>query len=214
MLLVTSNSHKKEEFQRLAPELSWQTLKEWGDEHQKDVQTDIEETGLSFVENAVIKARAGWSQTGVLCIADDSGLCVDALDGAPGIYSARYVEGTSKDRYMALLKNLEGIAHQDRTAAFHCALAICGLTLEQKSILNKLLPLAGLSWQDDCLIAQGLCPGWISLEPFGEGGFGYDPVFNLADGRSFASVSGQEKDKFSHRGNALRVLMQVSKIFS
>ena len=139
---------------------------------------------------------------------------MDALDGAPGIRSARYVEGSDIDRYQALLKALHGVEIPRRKASFHCVLAMCGLSQKQKDQVQKSLPMSDLAWQDGCLLAFGKCDGIISQEPYGDGGFGYDPIFNLTDGRSFASISGFEKDKFSHRGRALRALSQLNEIFS
>ena len=214
MLLVTSNVHKRDEFSRLAPDLSWLTFSDWAQTKGIDRLPSIEETGVTFAENAIIKARAGWERTGLLSLADDSGLCVDVLDGAPGIKSARYVEGSDVDRYQALLKALVGVEESQRSAAFHCVLALCGLSEGQVSQVNTKLPLEGVMWQDGCLIAFGRCEGVIRDTPYGDGGFGYDPIFNLKDGRSFASITGLEKDKFSHRGVALRALRPLSKIFS
>lgn len=214
MLLMTGNLHKVDEFKRLMPLWKWQSFKEWSELNQKGPYPDIEETGDSFAENAIIKAQAGFERTGQVTLADDSGLCVDALEGAPGIRSARYVEGSDQDRYEALLKALIGIDEENRTAAFHCVLAIAGLTDRQKDTVLKALPAKNLMWKEECLLAFGSCKGYISQTPFGAGGFGYDPIFNLYDGRSFASISGKNKDKFSHRGQALRALVPLSKIFS
>ncbi len=214
MLLMTGNLHKKDEFKRLMPQWQWQSFKEWADLHGTGPFPEIIEDGVSFAENAIIKAKTGFERTGILCLADDSGLCVDALNGEPGIKSARYVEGSDQDRYEALLKALEGVSPSERTAAFHCVLAIAGLNHQQKTAVLKSLPKENLAWQDDCLLAFGYCQGSIRQSPYGDGGFGYDPIFNLNDGRSFASISGENKDKFSHRGNALRALSKLSKIFS
>ena len=214
MLLMTGNSHKVEEFKRLIPMWEWQSFKEWVALNQKGPYPEIEEIGETFAENAIIKAKAGFERTGLTCLADDSGLCVDALQGAPGIKSARYVIGSDQDRYEALLKDLDGVPNVNRTAAFHCVLAIAGLDQTKKDAVLKALPQPQLKWQDDCLLAFGYCRGHIRQSPSGGGGFGYDPVFNLSDGRSFASISGENKDKFSHRGQALRALTQLSEIFT
>ena len=157
--------------------------------------------------------REGWRRTGLTCLADDSGLCVDALNGAPGIFSARYVEGSDEDRYRAVLSKLKGVDQSLRGAAFHCVLAICGLSSDQEALVRKVLPRTKLEWREDCLLAFGVCHGSIREEPSGKGGFGYDPIFNLLDGRSFASISGDEKDRFSHRGLALEALRPLSEIF-
>ncbi len=214
MILATSNLHKRDEFQRLMPSVSWETLGEWERAQGTTASSPVEETGHTFADNAIIKARAAWELTRRVCLADDSGLCVDALDGAPGIYSARYVEGSDQDRYRALLKEMQGIESTSRTAAFHCVLAIYGLDPINERLIKERLPLANLEWHEGCLLAYGECRGYIRETPSGEEGFGYDPIFNLPDGRSFASISGEEKDKFSHRGIALQALSVLSEIFT
>lgn len=214
MILITGNLHKRDEFRRLMPEVNWETLGEWERHRGLSSFETIEETGQSFAENAIIKAKEGWKRTQSLCLADDSGLCVDALNGAPGIFSARYVEGSDEDRYKAVLRALEGFSPHERGAAFHCVLAICGLSSSQEDEIKRTLPSPRLEWRDGCLLAFGQCEGSIREHPYGEGGFGYDPIFNLKDGRSFASITGEEKDKFSHRGLALQALRPLSKIFS
>ncbi len=150
---------------------------------------DVEETGETFAENALIKAKAAFEKTGMPAVADDSGLCVDALGGAPGVYSARYAgEGADdSDRIAKLLENMKDVPFEKRTAHFVCS--IC-------CIIDK----------DTVITAQGRCDGVIGTAPIGEGGFGYDPVFMTGDGRSFAELSAEEKDGISHRGNALRIL--------
>ena len=215
MILVTGNQHKLSEFKRLIPDARWETLGEWEVREHGAQGTEIIEDADSFAGNAILKARAGWERTGIISVADDSGLCVDALDGAPGIYSARYAPGTDIDRYQALLDALRAIPHATRSAAFHCALAVCGLSEEQKRTLDQLEfhlyqeEGASVRWIDDCLVVIGICPGEIRHEPCGEEGFGYDPIFNLDYGQSFASLSGNEKDQHSHRGRALRTLARI-----
>lgn len=150
---------------------------------------DVEETGTTFAENAYIKAAAAFKKTGKPSVADDSGLMVDALNGEPGVYSARYAgEGaTDSDRIEKLLKNLSGVPTEKRTA--HFVSSICCVIDE-----------------DTVITAQGTCDGIISEKPIGSGGFGYDPVFLTAGGKSFAQLSSEEKDAISHRGKALREL--------
>jgi XTP/dITP diphosphohydrolase len=215
MILVTGNQHKLEEFKRLIPVAHWETLGDWELCERGMLGPEIIEDADSFAGNAILKARAGWRRTGIISFADDSGLCVDALDGAPGIYSARYVAGSDTDRYQALLQALSAIPNADRSASFHCALAVCGLSAEQRHVLSQLDVTPSLeegssvTWIDDCLIVHGICRGEISQAPFGEGGFGYDPIFNLVHGPSFASLTGSNKDVYSHRGRALRTLARV-----
>lgn len=145
-----------------------------------------EETGVTFAENALIKADAACKATGMPSIADDSGLVVDALGGAPGVYSARYGgPGLSDEqRYMLLLKNMEG--KEQRDARFVSSIAC--------------------RFPDGTLItAEGICPGTIMHAPAGTGGFGYDPVFCVAEtGKGMAELTAEEKNAISHRGRALR----------
>lgn len=152
---------------------------------------DVEETGTTFAENAEIKARAAFERTGLPAIADDSGLSVDALDGAPGVYSARYAgeNATDADRIAKLLENMKDIPEDKRTAHFNCS--ICCI-IDENTVIK----------------AEGKCFGVIGYEPKGSNGFGYDPVFLTDGGRSFAELSSEEKDKLSHRGKALRELSQ------
>ena len=150
---------------------------------------DIEETGLTFVENALLKARHAARATGLPALADDSGLCVDALAGAPGLYSARYA-GTPVDddaNVARLLRELDGVPDEARTAHFHCTLAL-------------------LRHPDDPrpLLAQGEWHGRILHAPRGSGGFGYDPVFlDPATGLAAAELDPATKARASHRGLAL-----------
>ena len=149
---------------------------------------DVEENGATFDENSYIKAKSAFDLLkGEYCVvADDSGLCVDALDGAPGVYSARYGgEGLSDiDRYNKLLDDMKDVPQGKRSAHFACS--ICAVMTDGFVIR-----------------AFGKCDGTIGTEPIGEGGFGYDPVFMVGD-KSFSQLTAGEKDKCSHRGNALR----------
>lgn len=151
---------------------------------------DVEEIGTTFEENALIKAMSAFEKSGLPAIADDSGLMVDALDGCPGVYTARYGgEGLSdKERYMHLLDEMKDIPKDERTARF--VSAIC-------CVLSK----------DEVITVRGECVGKIAFEPSGEGGFGYDPIF-LYEGKSFAFLTPEEKDSISHRGKALRLLRE------
>lgn len=155
---------------------------------------DVDETGVTFAENAELKARAAFERTGMPAIADDSGLSVDALDGAPGVYSARYAgEGASDaDRIAKLLDNMKDVPDGDRSAHFTCS--IC-------CIIDS----------DTMIKAEGTCSGVIARSPKGNGGFGYDPVFLMEDGRTFGELSSDEKDAVSHRGKALRALFKQLK---
>ena len=150
---------------------------------------DVEETGATFAENALIKAAAAFKKTGMPSVADDSGLVVDALNGEPGVYSARYAgeNATDEMRIAKLLKNLEGVPTEKRTA--HFVSSICCI-VDENTVIT----------------AEGTCDGIIAEEPKGNGGFGYDPVFLTESGKSFAQLTPEEKDKLSHRGKALRLL--------
>lgn len=157
---------------------------------------EAEETGLSFIENALIKARNAARQTGLPAIADDSGLSVDALRGAPGIYSARYAQMANQgsgdvDNYLHLLEQLKGVTNVDRGAQFNCVMAY-------------------VSHADDPIpvVAHGIWYGTILYEPQGEYGFGYDPVFWVPEKNcSSAQLDKVIKNKISHRGKALAQLL-------
>ena len=146
-----------------------------------------EENGKTFEENAIIKAKSAAEFTGLPALADDSGLCVDALGGAPGVYSARYGgEGLDDiQRYRLLLENMRG--QMPRTARFVSVITCC-------------FP------NGDVISARGECPGTIAFAPMGEGGFGYDPVFFVPTlKKTFAQLTAEEKNAISHRGKALEV---------
>ena len=152
---------------------------------------DIVEDGLTFEENALIKARTV-ARLGYLCIADDSGLEVDALGGAPGIYSARYSGGHGNDaeNNLLVLKNLEGVPDEKRTARFTCAIAC-------------------VTPEGDEFTVKASCEGRILHGEEGSGGFGYDPLFYVEEyGKTLASVTPEEKNAISHRGKALRAFVK------
>ena len=152
---------------------------------------DVEETGTTFEENARLKSQSGCKESGMPCIGDDSGLMVDALDGAPGVYSARYAgdHGNDPANIALLLENLKDVPDEKRTARFVCT--VCCTYPDGREI-----------------VVSGKCEGKIGYAPKGDGGFGYDPVFMVGD-KSFAELTAEEKDKISHRGNALKALAEV-----
>nr|WP_325231016.1 XTP/dITP diphosphatase [uncultured Oscillibacter sp.] len=159
------------------------------------VEVDVEETGTTFAENAMLKARAICAAAGLPAIADDSGLCVDALNGGPGVYSARYGGEGLDDagRRRLLLQNLRG--QTTRAAHFTCAVA-CAFP------------------NGDTLEAEGRCDGAIAFAPLGEGGFGYDPVFLIPEkGKTFGQIGPEEKSKISHRGKALAAFAEKLKAY-
>ena len=154
------------------------------------IDVDVEETGTTFEENSRLKAQAVMEASGLPAVADDSGLCVDALNGAPGVFSARYGGEGLDDagRYRLLLASMP--AGQPRTAKFVSVITCC-------------FPGGGV------LTARGECPGTIAFAPMGEGGFGYDPVFFLPRlKKTFAQLSAGEKNAISHRGTALKLFQE------
>ena len=156
-------------------------------EAEAGVDLDVEETGTTFEENSLLKAKAVMEASGMPAIADDSGLCVDALGGAPGVYSARYGGEGLDDvgRYKLLLENMKG--QSPRTCRFVSVITCC-------------FP------NGDVLSARGECEGTVAFAPMGEGGFGYDPVFFVPGlKKTFAQLSAEEKNSMSHRGRALEV---------
>ena len=180
-ILASHNKGKLAEMQKILGELGVEVVL------QSDLGLDLEpeENGATFTENARIKARAVMEASGLPAIADDSGLCVNWLSGAPGVYSARY-GGLDDDaaRYRLLLQNLRGAT--DRSAYFHTSI-VCAFP------------------NGDEMTADGDCQGTIAFAPMGEGGFGYDPVFFVPSLRkTFAQLTAEEKNAVSHRGNALR----------
>jgi XTP/dITP diphosphohydrolase len=190
IVLASNNPGKIREIQALLPDYSVLPQSDF-------VQTEVEETGLTFVENALMKARHAAQHCRHPVLADDSGLAVDALGGAPGIYSARYagVGASDQDNVDKLLVQLEGVALEERTARF-----ICVLVLIEHA--NDPVP----------LIAQGIWEGRILFHPTGSNGFGYDPVFWVpAHDCSSAELAPDVKNSISHRGLALKQLVTLLK---
>ena len=203
VVLATGNKGKLAELSALLAPVDWQVLP------QSDFQVpdDIED-GLSFIENALIKARHASRLTGLPAIADDSGLAVDALGGAPGIYSARYAgeHGNDLKNLQQLLVDLQEVPQGKRAAQFHCVLAF-------------------VRHADDPVpvIAHGIWHGQIAFEAAGSGGFGYDPIFIPDDCKpndvqsaastqcTAAELTAEQKKQLSHRGKALRLLVSLLK---
>ena len=184
VIIATKNKGKAKEFERMLSPHGFEilTLLDLPD------FPDIEETGETFEENAVLKAEEAAAMLNEIVIADDSGLIVDALDGRPGVYSARYA-GEAKDddaNIDKVLSELSGVPSEERTARFFCVLAIAGPNLETRTY-------------------SGACEGRIIEERQGDNGFGYDPVFFIDDkDKTMAELTSEEKSAISHRGNALR----------
>lgn len=189
LILASKNKHKVEEFRRILLPLGWEILPQ--DTICPDLE--IEETGTTFAENAYLKAMGIYRVTGLPTVADDSGLCVDALDGAPGVYSARYAgEGhNSADNNEKLLREMENVPDEKRTARFVCAICV-------------------VFGEDDIVQCEGTCEGTIAHRLHGENGFGYDPLFMVGE-YSFAELDGPAKDAISHRGRALTALYKKMK---
>lgn len=182
LLLASNNKGKLKEFLQIFQTLSFELLTP----SKIDLSLDIEESGSTYAENAALKARAFAKASGLLTLADDSGLEVDALGGQPGIYSARYSEfpnANDADRRAFLLKNLSGKV-RPWTARFYCTIAIC-------------------KPNGDVQYSEGICPGEIIPEERGEHGFGYDPIFMIPHlGLTMAELPGYEKNRLSHRARA------------
>lgn len=187
VILATNNRHKVKEIREILGKALGETLTL----EEAGVHADPEENGATFEENALIKAREICRLTSLPALSDDSGLCVDALDGAPGVRSARYSGGGSEENIALLLENLrkaEERGERDRTAHFSCAVALVFPDGRE-------------------ITAEGRIYGYITDRPMGGGGFGYDPVFFSTElGKTFAQADEEEKNSVSHRGRALRAL--------
>lgn len=182
-VLASHNKGKLAEMQAILGELGVEVIMP----SDVGVDMDVEETGTTFAENAGLKAQAIMQASGLPAIADDSGLCVDWLQGAPGIYSARYGHKSSDaERTAYLLENMIDVPDEARTAKFVCVITCL--------------------WPDGRkIVARGECPGRILHEVHGSNGFGYDPVFYVPEqGKTFAELSPEEKNAISHRARALQ----------
>lgn len=189
LVLATNNEGKVREFARILEPLGIEVMTQ----KQAGVHVSPEENGTTFAENARIKAMAVYEATGLPTVADDSGLCIDAMNGEPGVYSARYYgEDTPyEEKNRRIIESLNGVAEEKRTVRF-----VAHITC----VLSK----------DEILDCEGVCEGTIGHKPAGDGGFGYDPIFYVGD-KSFAELDGEAKDKVSHRGKALEKLYQKLK---
>ncbi len=190
-IIATNNAKKLVEMERILKPLGIEAVSA-GDAGV--VLDEVDETGTTFLENAYLKANAAYQKTGMPAVADDSGICVDALGGRPGIFSARYSPEncvTDEDRTAKILEELQGVPDDQRGAHYTCA--ICCILPDGSKIE-----------------IEEICEGKIGYEFIGDGGFGYDPIFYYGD-KTFAQISGEEKDKVSHRGKALRKLQEALK---
>lgn len=189
-LIATHNMKKRNELYRILSPLGIdvKTAEQAGIEI-----TDVDETGETFYENAFLKAKSGCLESGMPCVADDSGLAVDYLAGAPGVYSARFSgeHGNDEKNNEKLLKLLRDVPVEERTARF-------------VSVVCCVFP------NGDVISARGECEGYIGFEGKGDRGFGYDPIFMIGE-KSMAELTDEEKDAISHRGNALRIISEKLK---
>ena len=187
LVLATGNAGKLAELQSLLAPLAIEVLPQ-----SRYTSVAAEETGLSFVENAILKARHAARASGLPAIADDSGIEVDALRGAPGIYSARYAgeKASDLDNLNKLLMELRDVPAQERTARYCCALAYMRWDLDPSPLICQ------ASWE-----------GVVIDTPRGNGGFGYDPIFEIRPGVTAAELPAAEKNRLSHRGKALRMML-------
>lgn len=191
IILATNNKSKVKEISEMmsCSDITFESLADAG------INVEVEETGTTFEENALLKAREICKLSGKPTISDDSGLEIDALDGAPGIYSSRFMgEDTSYDiKNNALIEKLENVADPDRTARFRCCMAL-------------VLP------DGREFVTEGAMEGIIAREPKGINGFGYDPILFIPEyNRTSAELSSEEKNNISHRGEALRKMIEVIK---
>ena len=186
VVLASKNAHKLQELQDILSAQGVEVILE----SAAGVDVEVKETGTTFEENSLLKARAVMEASGLPAIADDSGLMVDALNGAPGVYSARY-GGPGRDdagRYRLLLENMRGVL--DRKCRFVSAITLC-------------MP------SGDIVTARGECPGTLAYAPQGENGFGYDPIFFVPEKKkTFAQLTAEEKNAICHRGRALQLFQE------
>ncbi len=192
VVLASKNPHKLVEISRILEQLDIQLVLQ----SELGVDIDVEETGATFEENSLLKAQAVMQATGLPALADDSGIAVDALNGEPGIYSARYgFDDTLDDwgRLLLLLKNTQNVPDGQRQAQF-----VCVITL--------------VTPQGQVIQARGEAHGELLRSPAGQGGFGYDPIFYYPPfGKTFAEVSAEEKNQVSHRAVALKAMYEKLK---
>ncbi len=192
VVLASKNKHKLVEISKITEKFDMELVLQ----SELGIDIDVEETGTTFEENSFIKAEAVMKASGLPALADDSGIAVDALNGEPGIYSARYGFDESLDdwgRLQLLLKNTENVLDGERQAQFVCVITM--VTPDGKTIQ-----------------ARGEVHGELLREPKGENGFGYDPIFYYPPlGKSTAELSSEEKNEISHRANALKVFYEKLK---
>ena len=192
VVLASKNKHKLVEISKITEKFDIELVLQ----SELGIDIDVEETGTTFEENSLLKAEAVMKASGLPALADDSGIAVDALNGEPGIYSARYGFDDSLDdfgRLLLLLKNTENVPDGQRRAQFVC-------------VITMVTP------EGEVIQARGEVHGELLRAPAGEGGFGYDPIFYYPPyGKTLAEVSAEEKNAVSHRANALKVFYEKMK---
>ena len=192
VILASKNKHKLEEISKITEKFGFELILQ----SQLGVDIDVEETGTTFEENSLIKAEAVMKATGMAAMADDSGICVEALHGEPGVYSARYGFDETLDdwgRLQLLLKNMEAVPDGKRQAKFVC-------------VITMVTP------EGETIQARGEIHGELLREPHGENGFGYDPIFYYPPfGMTTAEMSSEDKNNVSHRANALKIFNEKLK---
>lgn len=192
VVLASKNKHKLVEISQITEKFGIELVLQ----SELGVDIDVQETGSTFEENSLLKAEAVMKATGLPALADDSGIAVDALNGEPGIYSARYGFDESLDdrgRVQLLLKNTQNVPDNQRQAQFVCVITL--ITPDGQTIQ-----------------ARGEIRGLLTREPSGEGGFGYDPIFYYPPfGKTLAEVSAEQKNQVSHRANALKLFYEKMK---
>ncbi len=187
LLIATTNAGKVREISLLLGTLPYEII---GLKDLPETPPPVEETGTTFAANAILKSEYYFAQTGVFALADDSGLEVDALDGAPGIYSARFAgeDASDADRVVKLLEELRNVPTEQRTARFVCSIALTGI----------------INGEVQTRVFEGFAEGLITRKTRGSSGFGYDPIFYDKEiGLTFAELTREEKSARSHRGKAL-----------
>lgn len=185
ILMATTNRHKLEEYRTIFAGLPYRLLSL----HDRQIDLDVEETGTTFAENAELKALTYAGVSGMLSLADDSGLEIDALGGAPGVYSARFAgkDTPYEERFRLILAQLNGLPEEQRTARFRCA-----ITIAEPAGFHRTV--------------EGVIEGRIADAPRGTHGFGYDPIFLVPEaGKTTAELAPEQKNRISHRGKAARL---------
>ncbi len=190
LLLATNNAGKAHEYALLLRDIPFTVTTP----AQEGLRIEVAETGETFADNAKLKAQTYASASGLITLADDSGLQVDVLDGRPGVQTARYGGAglSDSERYTLLLRELKDVPPEKRTARFYCVIAIADPA-------NK-----------EITLCDGECPGTITFAPRGELGFGYDPIFYVPEmGKTFAELTDEEKNSISHRAHAARAAAAI-----